>query len=75
MPRPRKAQPRPEDLPTILEASLRPCGTGLPRSALTSTDPRPTGRPRLDACSTPSCSGCATARARTEDTTEASSYG
>jgi hypothetical protein len=37
--------------------------------------PKPTGRPRIDARSTPSCSGCAAARARTYNTTEAPSYG
>jgi hypothetical protein len=36
--------------------------------------PKPTGRPRIDARSTPSCSGGAAARARTDNTTEASSY-
>jgi hypothetical protein len=37
--------------------------------------PKPTRRPRIDARSTPSCSGGAAARARTDNTTEAASYG
>jgi hypothetical protein len=75
MPRPRKARPRPQGpahdlggLPEALWDRLAPIIAALDR-------PNSTGRPRLDACSTPSCSGGAAARARPYNTTESPSYG
>jgi hypothetical protein len=55
-------------LPEALWDRLAPIIAALDR-------PTPTGRPRIDARSTPSCSGRAAARARTYNTTEAPSYG